>query len=76
MYQVMEFWRTCHTLFDIDVPSRVTITTLAMYEEVAADHWISVPESGKSNLAYQFMNEMVKINIVLRHESTDREEML
>ena len=75
----MEFWRTCHTVFELDMPNNVHVTTLELTKEILSAMChpsVVVEHIGKKSLSYQFYDKLININIVPRHKSTDRKNML
>ena len=76
MREAMEFWRTCHTIFELDMPNSVDITSPELSAEVISAMCHVQSTSSKQCLAYQFYDKLININIVPRHKSTDRKDML
>lgn len=62
----MEFWNTCHKIFDIEVPSAVNLNNTDIYVEASNSQ-----HTGMQLMSYQFRNKLVQINLVPRHKSTD-----
>jgi len=79
MHEVMMFWRTCHKLFEMDEPSSVDTSLAEMWmKELHVQSPDPMRHLGKGFLSFgfQFHDKMVTINIVPRHKSTDRKDML
>ena len=79
MNKVMMFWRTCHKLFEMDEPSSVETSLAEMWIKELHERVSSPMEhigKGLLSFGFQFHDKMVTINIVPRHKSTDRKDIL
>ena len=78
----MMFWYTCHRLLDMRIPDDIDTSQAELfmkemcyqyqYQYQYPDPLGSLPKG----LGFQFPDKLVRINIVPRHKSTDRKDML